>query len=148
MTLIMRDVLASQLTVDEGDRLKPYTDTRGKLTIGRGHNLTDRGISQRVSDFIFAEDLDGVMADCVTLPFWNQITPISQCVVANLVFNMGLATFKTFVTFNKLMSQQKYIPAAHDLASTLWFKQVQQSRANRLCNMLITQTFDGKIASA
>lgn len=144
----MREVLASQLTIDEGDKLKPYIDTRGKMTIGRGHNLTDRGISQRVSDFIFAEDLDEALHDCQALPYWNQITPVSQCVVANLVFNMGLATLKTFFKFNRLMSQQKYIEAAHDLTSTLWFKQVQQSRANRLCNMLITQTFDGQIAKA
>ena len=29
----------------EGRRLKPYTDTVGKLTIGYGRNLTDVGIS-------------------------------------------------------------------------------------------------------
>ena len=45
----MTDLLTAaraELIADEGLRLKPYTDTVGKITIGIGRNLTDVGISK------------------------------------------------------------------------------------------------------
>lgn len=39
-----RAALLTQLKVDEGVRLRPYTDTRGFQTIGIGRNLDTVGI--------------------------------------------------------------------------------------------------------
>jgi lysozyme len=39
-----RKKLLTELIDDEDIRLKPYRDTVGKLTIGIGRNLYDRGI--------------------------------------------------------------------------------------------------------
>ncbi len=43
---INRARLEKQLRADEGERLKPYRCTAGKLTIGVGRNLDDRGITK------------------------------------------------------------------------------------------------------
>ena len=44
--------LHSELIRDEANRLKPYRDSVGKLTIGIGRNLDDRGISKEESFFL------------------------------------------------------------------------------------------------
>ena len=46
----------------EGLRLKPYVDTAGKLSIGVGRNLDDKGISKTEADFLLADDLNDVEA--------------------------------------------------------------------------------------
>jgi len=42
----LSDALVERVKVHEGLRLKPYRCTAGKLTIGYGRNLDDRGISE------------------------------------------------------------------------------------------------------
>ena len=41
----------------EGRRSHIYTDTVGKLTIGVGRNLTDRGLSDDEIDYLLANDI-------------------------------------------------------------------------------------------
>ena len=47
MTESLLNRIKAQLVRHEGMRLKPYRCTAGKLTIGIGRNLDDRGISQK-----------------------------------------------------------------------------------------------------
>ncbi len=48
---------------NEGMRLKPYRCSAGKLTIGYGRNLDDRGISAHEANDLFENDLiDAEMA--------------------------------------------------------------------------------------
>ena len=49
--------LIEQLRLHEGVEHKPYTDTVGKLTIGVGRNLDDRGLSDDEIDYILANDI-------------------------------------------------------------------------------------------
>lgn len=49
-------MLLSELSRDEGRRLKPYLDTVGKTTIGVGRNLTDVGISEDECDLPFCPE--------------------------------------------------------------------------------------------
>ena len=44
----------------EGLRLKPYQDTIGKLTIGYGRNLDDRGISKEEAEYLLRNDISRV----------------------------------------------------------------------------------------
>ena len=55
--------LREVLTDHEGIKYKPYKCTAGKLTIGIGHNLDDRGVSPAVVDLMYEEDVTEVVAD-------------------------------------------------------------------------------------
>jgi lysozyme len=57
------DALTADLIRDEGLKLKPYTDTVGKLTIGIGRNLTDRGISRQEALVLARNDVDAAAAE-------------------------------------------------------------------------------------
>lgn len=79
------------MIADEGERLKAYTDTKGKTTVGIGRNLTDSGLRQIESDFLFANDLAGIRAALNTaIPWWNALTNNRQMVLANIAFNVGV----------------------------------------------------------
>jgi len=54
-TLLER--IKEQLVRHEGLRLKPYRCTAGKLTIGIGRNLEDRGISQKEAYAMLERDI-------------------------------------------------------------------------------------------
>jgi lysozyme len=66
--------LRAQLYVDEGLRLKPYRDTVGHLTIGIGHNLDAKPISNRAADVILEDDIADVLKDLDrAIPLWRQL---------------------------------------------------------------------------
>ena len=50
---LLRDLLERH----EGRRAFPYLDTVGKLTIGVGRNLSDRGLSEDEIDLLLASDI-------------------------------------------------------------------------------------------
>lgn len=53
--------LREQLERHEGLRLKPYKDTVGKLTIGIGRNLDDKGISRKEAFALLDNDIAEVV---------------------------------------------------------------------------------------
>ena len=57
MTEALMNRIKAQLVKHEGFRLKPYRCTAGKLTIGIGRNLDDRGISQKEDYAILERDI-------------------------------------------------------------------------------------------
>ncbi|ARP89835.1 lysozyme [Bordetella genomosp. 9] len=129
--------LQAELMRDEGERLKPYRDTVGKLTIGIGRNLDDVGISHDEALMLLANDI--VRAERWldrNLPWWGSLDGVRQRVMVNMAFNLGgrLLTFK-----NTLAAvQRRDWKAAHDgMLDSLWARQVGQ-RANRLAHMMLT----------
>ena len=106
-----RAKLAAEIARDEGDKLKVYRCTAGKLSIGKGRNLDDvgisaeetrvlgitkasaiaRGITQAQSDYLFGNDIRRSEADLDRkLPWWRQLDDVRQRVMLNMCFNMGI----------------------------------------------------------
>lgn len=129
-------LLREDLIRDEGLRKFPYEDTVGKLTIGIGHNLTDRGLSDRVIQKIYDEDVEEaqIMLDRF-LPWWiTRPEPVQRALV-NLCFNMGIKTLLTFkITLANIQSGQ-YDRAAQNLLRSKYAKQVGE-RAQRVANLI------------
>lgn len=131
-------LLADELTLDEGLRLKPYVDTAGKTTIGVGRNLTDDGISLEEARTLLTNDMRGAIADCqAAFPWWATLDDVRQRVIVNLCFNMGLATLQTFTTFLRFMAANAFGAAADDLLGTKWAGEVGQ-RAVRIAAAIRT----------
>ncbi|WCM29187.1 glycoside hydrolase family protein [Sphingomonas sp. QA11] len=106
-----RAKLAREIARDEGDKLKVYRCTAGKLSIGKGRNLEDvgisaeetrilgitkasaiaKGITQAQSDALFVNDIQRSEADLDRkLPWWRKLDPVRQRVLLNMCFNMGI----------------------------------------------------------
>lgn len=128
--------LRADLLRDEGCREKPYRDSVGKLTIGIGRNLTDRGLSQDEIDFLLNNDITIAVTELDRVaPWWKGETEPRQRAMANLMFNMGAPTFLTFRRFLSAMQRADYEAAADELLDSRWADQVG-SRAHRIADLI------------
>lgn len=137
--------LTAELTIDEGRKQFPYTDTKGYLSIGRGRNLTGKGLSDPEIDYLFANDV----ADCCDtmdqhIPWWRTLPPTKQRVMINLCF-MGWGSLSQFKRFLAAMQGQDWQEAAHELEDSMWFRQVHE-RGPRVVARLLGRTDAGAVA--
>lgn len=134
------DNLLPDLKRDEGCRLSAYQDTLGIWTVGYGHAHVAPGTvwTQAQADAQLANDVAHTEASLdVQLPWWRDLDDIRQDVIANMGFNMGVATLCQFR--NTLAAVQRHDwQAAHDgMLASLWARQVG-NRAVRLADQMLT----------
>lgn len=124
------------LKLHEGLRLQPYTDTVGKITIGYGRNLSDRGITRDEAEQMLAHDITTHLAELVTvLPWVRALDPVRQAVLADMAFNMGVPTLLTFKNTLAAVKAGNYEGAAANILDSKYADQVG-GRALRLARML------------
>lgn len=130
--------LYKQLELHEGKKSKPYKDTVGKLTIGIGRNLDDRGITEEEIVFLFGTDVALVEKELdKNLKWWRDMSEVRQRVLADMCFNLGITKLLAFKNTLEAMRTGRYNDAASGMLNSLWAKQVK-GRAVRLANMMRT----------
>lgn len=136
--MIDRAAMIRQLRLHEGERLKPYRCTAGKLTIGVGRNLDDRGITREEAAFLLENDIKRGEAELLrALPWVGQLDEVRQRVLLDMVFNMGLAGVLAFKNTLATIQAGDYQRAASMMLDSKWARQVGQ-RAERLSRMMAT----------
>lgn len=133
------DSLRAQLIRDEGMRLKPYQDSVGKLTIGCGRNLTDKGISLLEADVLLDHDITEAAAE-VTAAFPWSVTGLDDVrreALINMVFNLGIGGVQKFTKALKALEVQDWTTAAKEMLDSKWAQQVG-TRAQRLADQITT----------
>lgn len=132
------DKLLKQLDLHEGLELKPYKDTVGKLTIGVGRNLTDRGITKDEAYYLLRNDVAIVITELdKNLNWWKSLDEVRQRVLADMCFNLGISKLLGFKNTLELIRKGDYEAASSAMLNSLWAKQVK-GRAARLANMMRT----------
>ena len=133
--------LRDQLTRDEGIRLAPYRDTVGKLTIGCGRNLDDKGITRDEALYLLENDIAEVTLQVSrAFPWAGFLNDARRGVLINMAFNMGIERLKTFKNMLAAMDIGDWPTAADELMDSKYAKQVGE-RAARLRTQLITGDF-------
>lgn len=130
------DALRRQLTLHEGRTRSPYRDSEGKLTIGIGHNLDDRPLSDRVVDMIFEEDVGVALRDlALKMPWYVSLSERRQLVLADMCFNLGIGKLLLFVKMIAALRRGDWNDAAAEMLDSKWARQVG-NRALRLSTMM------------
>jgi lysozyme len=130
--------LKDQLVRDEELCLKPYTDSVGKLTIGVGRNLTDKGISVQEAQLLLANDISAATAELQTaLPWTATLDDVRKGALLNMAFNMGIGGLLEFHDFLSKMQAGNFSGAAGAMLDSLWARQVG-ARATRLSMQIQT----------
>ncbi len=130
------NALREQVKTDEGLRLKPYTDTIGKLTIGYGRNLTDIGISAAEAQQLLDHDLELTVAQLTRVhPDMLMLDPVRQIILSNMAFNMGVAAIGGFHQMWAAIDREDWAGAAAAMLDSAWAKQVG-ARALRLATAM------------
>jgi len=130
--------LRDQLVRHEGVRLKPYTDTVGKLTVGVGRNLTDKGISREEAYLLLDNDiLEAQTAVIKALPWAVELDRPRFEILVNMAFNLGIAGLLKFERFLAAVQEGSWELAAVEMLNSKWAKQVGH-RADELAVMMRT----------
>src|ERR1700679_32344 len=90
--------LKASVTVHEGTRNLPYTDTTGNISIGIGRNLTVNGVSANEIDLMLDNDLSSAIGTAQTQNWWPHVSrnDARARAMCELVFNMGGHGVSTF----------------------------------------------------
>lgn len=132
----MDESLKKMLMRHEGLRLKPYHCSAGKLTIGYGRNLEDRGITNAEAEYLLTNDINDAIVECRdSFPWWKGLTNNRKMVVVDMVFNLGLANFKKFKKTIACIEKEAYTTAAIEMLDSRWAAQVG-TRADELAHMM------------
>lgn len=136
MTLKDRAALTAQLIDHEGLRLKPYTDTVGKLTIGIGRNLSDRGITEAEARAMLDADIDLSTQELTESFGWFAGLDVTrQRVLIDMHVNLGLYRLRRFSLMLAAIGRKDYTAAAQEMLASKWRTQVGR-RALTLAQMM------------
>lgn len=163
--------LIAELTLDEGVRLKAYSCTAGKRTIGIGRNyqdvpftsaenmelfgatsisflqadkiLTTRGITMEQASMLLRNDINKCILQLQKYSFWSAVKndDPKARAIINLCFNMGINTLLTFKNTLAYIEKQDWKNAARNLTMSKWYNQVK-SRGPRVVKLIDPTFYD------
>lgn len=155
---------------DEGDRGKPYQDSRGIWTIGKGHNLEANGLPAGICAdapdglpypdcLSFLQNRGGITPDedaalfkvdeerdcswLFTKPWWGATNEPRQAALQDMSFNLGPHSMQQFVTFLGLCAAADWAAAADDLEWKTAVAKQLPARYGRLEQILRTGNWPG-----
>jgi lysozyme len=124
--------LKAQLTTDEGNRAKPYPCSEGKLTIGVGRNLDDRGLRPDEIQLMLSNDIAESAVECRKLfRNFDRMSEVRQEVLVNMAFNLGFNRLSGFKKLIAAIHASDWSMAAVQMLDSKWAQQVGK-RAQRL----------------
>lgn len=126
--------LKKDLIEDEARVPHAYTDSLGYLTIGIGH-LIDKRLGGKLDDAVidlqFKLDVERVLREAETYPWFKTLSDARQNVILNLLFNLGKERWDKFVNTQAAIARGDIESAARGLEQSKWHAQVGK-RAVRL----------------
>lgn len=131
------------IRLHEGLRLFPYDDhtgnrIQGKVTIGYGRNLNDRGIDKNEAESMLQTDLEYLI---IQLPkrihFFAQLDDVRQAVLFDIGYNIGVNGLLGFDNMLSDMMVFDFDDASDELLDSKLCKEEPEREAN-LIQMLKT----------
>ncbi len=127
--------LKKDLTRDEAKRKKPYLCSAGKVTIGIGRNLDDRGLSEDEIDLLYQNDVDIVVKELdAHHPWWRDLPEPAGRALVNMAFNLGLPRLNKFRKMLIALQEHRFNDAATEALDSRWADQVGD-RAQRIAEL-------------
>jgi len=127
------------ISANEGLKLKPYKCTAGKLTIGYGRNLDDRGISEDEALIMLKNDIALCQYELNrTLDFYVALPDNVKTVLIDMCFNLGISGLLKFKNMLSAIKEGNYQKAGSELMNSAYAGQVP-NRAHRN-KQLLTST--------
>lgn len=131
------DTLKAELIRDEGLRLKPYRCTAGKLTIGVGRNIDDRGISEAEAMMLLGSDIAAITAELDrAIPWWSSLSDARRRALVNMGVNMGVPRLLGFKRMLAAMQVGDFATAAVEALDSKWAIDVGVGRAGRVAALI------------
>jgi len=132
--------LRRSLLRHEGYDKYPYIDSVGKITIGIGYNLSDRGMSDEWIANQYLEDVNYFYNKLSEFPWFLKLNHDRQIVLIDMCF-MGIRKFLSFKKMIVALEKEDYVEAAREIVDSKWASQVG-IRANVLADAMWKGVYD------
>lgn len=129
-----------QLKRHEGLKLKPYRCTAGKLTIGYGHNLDDKGITKAQAEEMLLSDMCEVEEKLHRAGFLSGLNDARKAVLINMAFQLGFKGLSQFRNMLAAVQSEQFVLAAKEMLDSRWATQTP-NRAKELSEQMLTGEF-------
>ena len=129
-----------QLKRHEGLKLKPYRCTAGKLTIGYGHNLDDKGITKAQAEEMLLSDMCEVEEKLHRAGFLHGLNDARKAVLINMAFQLGFKGLSQFRNMLAAVQSEQFVLAAKEMLDSRWATQTP-NRAKELSEQMLTGEF-------
>ena len=117
--------IKATLTKHEGLRLQMYKCSVGIYTIGVGHNLEDKGISERAAQVMLEDDIEDAITDLErNISYFKDLPTLVQEALVNLCFNLGMPRLMQFKKTLAYLKAGKYEKAANEVLDSRYASQV------------------------
>jgi lysozyme len=114
----------------EGRRQRLYRCTAGKLTIGVGWNIEDRGLPNHIIDALLEYTLDGAAEDLdVVIPNWRTMSVRRQVALLDWSVQLGRVRMTGFRRAVVALRSEQYSTAAREMRDSTWARQVPSRAA-------------------
>ena len=127
--------LVEQIKTHEGFRKFPYKDTVGKLTIGHGWNLEDRGIDEFEAELILRFQLLEIESQLKMFSWFNKQNRVRKDALIDMAFNLGLNGLLKFHNMIRALEREDFTRAKAEALDSKWARQVGV-RADTISSML------------
>ena len=120
----------------EGYRQFVYKDTVGKLTIGYGRNVQDRGVTKDEANVLLVNDINWAIDKLHnSFPFFAELTDVRKMVLVDMCYNLGFVGLLGFEEMLSALGKGDYYLASQEMLDSKWAKQVGD-RAEILSEMM------------
>ncbi len=133
--------LRKSLVLNEGWHRYPYEDTVGKITIGCGYNLSDRGIDDEWINTQYLKDVNYFNNQLTSHFDWYKDLITDRQIV---LIDMAFIGFKKFLEFHRMidaLSRHDYEQTAYEMLNSKWAEQVK-GRAATLAQAMLTGVYN------
>jgi lysozyme len=137
----MSDVIAARLTVqlqvEEGVRSKLYLDTKGIPSAGVGRNMRDVGLRPDEIALMLSNDIKDHCDFMSKFSWYSAQSDVRQAALVDMSF-MGPEKLLHFPLMIAALVKGDYDEAAAQVIDSQWFKDVGETRGNRIATMIKT----------
>ena len=128
--------IEKQLIEHEGLEKKVYRCPAGKLTVGVGRNLEDKGITEEEALFLLRNDIAECEDDLRSIfTEYDALDESRKHVLIDMRFNLGPSRFRKFKKMIAAVKEKEFSRAAEEMKDSNWYRQVGK-RAERLFKMM------------
>ena len=129
--------LSKQLTMEEGKKPKLYLDTKGIPTAGVGRNMRDVGLSDDEIALMLANDIKSHTDWLSKYSWFTAESDVRKAALIDLSF-MGMERLFHFVNMIAALGRQDFESASAEVINSQWYKDVGETRGNRVAGMIKT----------
>ena len=117
--------------IHEGLALKAYKCPAGKITIGYGRNLEDRGITISTANNMLCEDISEFYHLLMKFDWFPHLSEIRAIVCLDMMYNLGSKGFLNFKKMIACLEAEDYNGAAEQIVDSKYYRQTgQRARDN------------------